>query len=99
MILVREVFQLKVGKAKEAKALMQEAQVLGRKYGMAEGRVLTDLTGPYYTFVLEHSYPSLAEWEQSMTRSTGAEDWSAWYQKFGALLAEGGRREIFTIVQ
>jgi hypothetical protein len=99
MILVREVFKLKVGKAKDAKALLQEAAVLGRKYGMAEGRGLTDLTGPYYTLVWEHSYPSLAEWETSMASSLGAEEWSAWYQKFAPLLAEGGHREIFTIVQ
>jgi hypothetical protein len=99
MILVREVFKLKVGKAKEAKGLINEAAVLGRKYGMPEGRALTDLTGPYYTFVWEHSHPTLADWEQSMASSLGAEDWSAWYQRFAPLLAEGGHREIFTIVE
>jgi hypothetical protein len=46
MILVREVFKLKIGKAKEAKALYKEASALAKKYGMPEGRALTDLTGP-----------------------------------------------------
>ena len=57
MILVREVFQLKVGKAKEAKALYHEASAIAKKYSMPEGRALTDLTGAYYTFVWENTYP------------------------------------------
>ena len=34
MIVVRDVFQLKVGKAKEAKTLFQEVTALMKKYGM-----------------------------------------------------------------
>ena len=33
-----------------------------------------------------------------MGDSRGAEEWSAWYQKFAPLL-DGGHREIFTIVE
>jgi hypothetical protein len=99
MILVREVFRLKVGKAKEAKALIKEAAALGRKYGMPEGRALTDLTGPYYTLIWEHTYGSVAEWEQGMGNNLGADDWQAWYQKFAPLLSEGGQREIYTIIE
>jgi hypothetical protein len=98
MILVREVFKLKIGKAKDAKASYKEAAALARKYGMPEGRAYTDLTGPYYTFVWESTYPSLAAWEGAMNDSRGAEEWSAWYQKFAPLL-EGGHREIFTVVE
>jgi hypothetical protein len=98
MILVRDVFKLKIGKAKEAKALYHEATALARKYGMPEGRALTDLTGAYYTFVWEHSYKTLAEWEGSMSDFRGAEEWGAWYQKFAPLL-DGGHREIFTVVE
>jgi hypothetical protein len=98
MILVREVFKLKIGKAKEAKALYHEATAIAKKYGMPQGRAFTDLTGPYYTFVWEHNYKSLAEWEGSMTDSRGAEEWGAWYQKFAPLL-DGGHREIFTVVE
>lgn len=98
MILVRDVFQLKIGKAKEAKALWKEATALARKYGMPEGRALTDLTGPYYTFVLESTHRNVAEWENSMSDPRGAEEWGKWYQKFAPLL-EGGHREMFTIVE
>jgi hypothetical protein len=98
MILVREVFQLKVGKAKEAKALFKEAAELANKYDMPVGRALTDLTGPYYTFVWESTFKTLSDWENSMNDPRGAEEWGAWYQKF-ALLIEGGHREMFTIVE
>ena len=98
MILVREVFKLKIGKAKDAKALYKEAVALGKKYDMPAGRAYTDLTGPYYTFVWESTHPSLAAWEGSMSDPKGAEEWGAWYQKFAPLL-DGGHREIFTIVE
>jgi hypothetical protein len=98
MILVREVFQLKIGKAKEAKALFKEAVELAKKYDMPVGRGMTDLTGPYYTFVWESTHQSLADYEASMNDPRGAEDWGQWYQKFAPLL-EGGRRELFTLVE
>lgn len=98
MIQVREVFQLKIGKAKEVKALWKEAMVLAKKFGYPEGRAYTDLTGPYYTFVWETTFKSLADWESSMSNSTGAEEWSQWYQKFAPMLA-GGHREIYTVVE
>jgi hypothetical protein len=99
MILVRDVFQLKVGKAKEAKALFQEVSALMKKHNMAQSRALTDLTGTYYTFVWETTYPSLAAWEGAMNDPKGAEEFGAWYQKFAPLLETGGRREIFTVVE
>ena len=98
MILVRDVFQLKFGRAKEAKALWKEAAALAKKYGFPESRALTDLTGPYYTFVLESTYKSVADWENSMSDPTGAEEWGEWYQRFTPLV-DGGHREIFTIVE
>jgi hypothetical protein len=99
MILVREVFQLKIGKAKEAKALLQEAAIFMKKLGMPQGRALTDLTGPFYTLVWEAAYPNLAAWEASMNDPRATQEFGAWYQKFAPLLETGGRREIFTIVE
>ena len=98
MILVRDVFQLKVGKAKEAKGLFKEAAELARKYDMPVGRALTDLTGNYYTFVWESTYKSLGDWESSMQDPRGAEEWGVWYQKFAPLI-DGGHREILTVVE
>jgi hypothetical protein len=98
MILVRDVFQLKLGKAKEAKALWKEAEALAKKYGHPQGRALTDLTGPFYTFVVETPYKNLADWENSMSDPRGVEEWGKWYERFAPLLA-GGHREMFTVVE
>ena len=98
MILVRDVFQLKVGKAKEAKALWKEAAELAKKLDMPVGRALTDLTGAYYTFVWESTYQSVSDWENSMKDPKGAEEWGKWYQKFAPLI-DGGHREILTVVE
>lgn len=97
MILVRDVFQLKIGTAKQAKDLFHEVSAIAKKYGMPEGRALTDLTGNYYTFVWENTYENLAAWEGLMSDPRGAEEFGAWYQKFSPLIA-GGHREIFTVV-
>ncbi len=100
MILVRDVFRLQFGKAREAltafKAVGQVAQGLG--YGRDSFRVMTDLVGPYYTLVLETTYASLAAYEQMGVKSMSNNDWRAAYQKFTPYV-ESGYREIFTIVE
>jgi hypothetical protein len=54
MIVIRNVFQLKFGKAREAVALMKELAIQKRALaGTDFPRVLTDVTGPFYTLVLE----------------------------------------------
>jgi hypothetical protein len=66
MILVRQVFQTPVGKSKEVAAMiMQSAADFGQHVGATlHGRVLTDITGPFGTVVLEVEVESLAEWER-----------------------------------
>lgn len=98
MILVRDVFQLKFGKAKEAKALAKEGSAIERKFGYGPSRILTDLTGPYYTLVMESTYDNLAAYEKVLKDALNAPEFSAWYQRFVPLV-ESGRREIFTIVE
>jgi hypothetical protein len=100
MILVRDVFQLRFGKAKEARALMKEGLRIAVKAGFTRQRQLVDLTGPFYTLVLESTHESLAAWEKSMG-DTGdaqvAKEWGAWYEKFKPLV-DSGHREIFTVL-
>ena len=101
MIIVRNVFQLKFGKAKEAVALMKEGLAI-QKRALAgvdfSARVLTDVTGPFYTLVLELTAPNLAAFESYTPRLFGDKDWQANYQKM-APLVESGYREVFTIVE
>ena len=97
MILVRNIFQLKFGKAREAKALIKENEALVKQHGNYPTRYLTDLTGPYYTLVMEMTFESLAALEKSQSETMGTKEFSDWYQRFTPLV-ESGHREIFSVV-
>jgi hypothetical protein len=96
MIVVREVFSLKFGKAKEAKALMKESKQLMDEPMQKRTRLLFDLVGPAYTMVLEATYENLAEFEKIMSGGLSQAGWQEWYQKFIPII-EKSYREIFTI--
>ena len=101
MVVVRNVFQLQFGKAKEAVALMKEGLAI-QKRAITDvefsTRMLTDVTGPFYTLVLELSVPSLSTFESYAPKLFGNKEWQANYQKVGELV-ESGYREIFTVVE
>ncbi len=99
MILVRDIFHLKFGKAKDAKVLLSDAKELNKKYGFDRSRALTDLvTNHSYTLVLESEWNSLADWESKMKEGLGSAEWQQWYQKFIPLV-ESASREILKIVE
>ena len=98
MILVRDVFRLKFGKAKEVKVLMEESRKLMEPERQKNSRVLFDLVGHAYTMVLESSYSSLAEYESEMSKTFGRKEWGEWYQKLVPNI-EKSYREIFTVFQ
>ncbi len=98
MILVRDVFRLKFGTAKEARALMKQGVEISAKAGLGIQRQLMDLAEPYYTLVLESTHASLAAWESAHASAQLGADWEAWYEKFKPLV-ESGYREIFTVVE
>ena len=93
------VFRLKFGKAREAVALIKEGVAIQKRAGANySARVLTDLTGPFYTLVLELTVPSLSAFEAEAPRFMGDKDFQANYQKLVPLV-ESGYREIFTLVE
>jgi hypothetical protein len=100
MIVIRNVFQLKFGKAREAVALMKEALAIQKRVLAGTDfstRVLTDVTGPFYTLVLELTVPNLGTFETYTPKLFGDKEWQASYQKMTPLV-ESGHREVFTIV-
>jgi hypothetical protein len=69
MIVIRNVFQLKFGKAREALAVMKEGVAIQKRLVPdASTRLLTDVTGPHYTLVLELTVPNLATFEAEVPR-------------------------------
>ncbi len=98
MILVRNVFQLRFGKAKDAKDNWKELRsILDRSTSDGRARAMLDVVGPFYTFVLEMTYPSLAAFESEAGGMMGKAEWKAWYDRFVPLV-ESGHREIYTLL-
>jgi hypothetical protein len=101
MVVIRNVFRLKFGKAREAVALFKQGIAIQKRVGAGMDfptRLLTDVTGPFYTVVFEITVPNLAAFEASAPRLMGDKDWQANYQQI-APLVESGSREIFTLVE
>ena len=97
MIVVRNVFRLKFGKAREAVALAKEAESIGKMHGGTPSRYMTDVTGEFYTFVMETSFENLTAMEKEQKEIMSKKEFSEWYQKFTPLV-ESGYREIFNVV-
>ena len=99
MIVIRNVFRLKFGKAREAVALFKEAVAIQKRAGATfAARILTDVTGPFYTVVLELTVADLSTFETEAPRFMAGQEFQANYQKLVPLV-ESGHREIFTIVE
>ena len=101
MVVVRNVFQLKFGKTKEAVALLKEGMAIQKRVLAGvdfSTRLLTDLTGRHYTLVLELTVPNMAAFESLAPKLFGDTEWQAHYQKMVPLV-ESGYREVFTIVE
>jgi len=100
MILVRNVFKLKFGQAKEAIAAWKDIMALAKKLGFPakSSRLLTDLVGDFYTVVFEHTFDSLSDLETSSKTMMGKPEWQAAYAKIVAV-TESDHREVFNIVQ
>ena len=96
MMLIREVFQAKYGKAGELVRLMKEMDESFAMQGIASARILTDLTGPFDTVVVESVVESLDNYFGKMFEMFANADQA---QQFNPMadLVESGRREIYTI--
>lgn len=93
MYIIRDIFHLRFGAYKEAKALIDEAYSKGMLPDAKSSRILSDFTGESYRLVFEEGYDSLAEYEQSLNETMNRADWKRWYEKFKQHIA-GSQREI-----
>ena len=98
MIIVRDVFRLKFGRAKEVKALWKEGAGIETQLGGGPSRAMVDLIGPYYTLVLESTFKDLADFERVMANVMGSPAFATWYQKLVPLVEEG-YREVYTVLE
>jgi len=93
MFIVRDIFHLKFGHYKDAKALFDEAKGKNMLPDTNDLRVLSDFTGDSYRLIMEESYSTLADYEKSLGSSMNEEEWKKWYEKFKPHV-ESSHREI-----
>ena len=98
MIVVRDVFHIDPEQMKTAKSEMKEHREIGKRLGYQIGRVMTDLTGEYYTLVLESEYKNLADYEAALKKIFADAGWQKAYAKFRKMI-RSGRREMYTVVE
>jgi hypothetical protein len=98
MIVIRDTFYLKFGKAKDAKALLGEFSEILKKYDNTPRRFLTDFTGESYRLILEATFVDLASYEDLLKSHFGREEWRKWYEKFIPLVNRS-EREILSLVE
>ena len=97
MIVVRDIFQIEPDQMKLAKELIKQEREIGKRLGHHVARILTDLTGEYYTLVMESEFNSLADYEVALKKVLTDLEFQRNYPQFRKLI-RGGRREIFTVV-
>ena len=93
MFIIRDIFHLKFGQYKNAKALLDEAMNSGMLPQAKSTRVLSDFTGDSYRLIFEEGHDTLADYEKSLSGSMGTDEWQQWYEKFKPLV-ERSHREI-----
>lgn len=96
MILYRSVLQAKFGKADDLVAAIKQglAALPAEQVQAMQPRILTDISGPFDTVVLETTHESLAAYEQfrkaALARASGE-------QSPAAAFIASGRNEYYTI--
>ena len=93
MILVRDVFRAKYGKAGDLAALFKEAKAWPIQY---DPRILTDASGPFFTVVTEREYESMGDFEQKSGEIFSTPEFGEWFGRM-TVLVESGRREFYNI--
>jgi len=94
MILVRDVFQAKYGRGDELVTLFKEVkEKWGADYASC---ILTDLSGLFFTVVVETEAESLVEWERRRTEIFALPEFGDWFARMTPLV-ESGRREFYNI--
>ena len=96
MIIVRDIFQLQFGKARDVIELIKEGRELFKAAGYPIDRVLTDITGEDYTLIMESRLENLSELETVLGNPPAG--WRDIYARIVPLV-KSGRREILREVE
>ena len=101
MVVIRNVFRLKFGQAKQVLPILKEGLAIQKRLTAGtdvSARLLTDVTGPFYTVVLELTVRHLPAWRPRRRASWVIGRRQENYQKLVPFV-ESGYREVFTVVE
>lgn len=101
MLIARQVFRAKYGRGDELVDLFRELNVRMRDTGNNEAphfRILTDVSGPFFTVITETAVGSLADWENRFRKSMDQPWMPEWFGRMVPLV-ESGSREFYNMVQ
>ena len=100
MLIARQVFRAKYGRGDELVALFKELNTRMQEAGGSgpRFRILTDVTGPFFTVVTEVEIESLATWEGRFRESMDRPWIGEWFGRMMPLV-ESGRRDFYTVVE
>ena len=96
MFIVREVFHLKFGHYRDAKALVDEAVSKKMFSRIEQRRLLTDFTGTSYRMIFETTFEKLDDFEKEITEMSGG-NWFEWFHRFKQHV-ESSSREILKLI-
>ena len=97
MYLVREIFQAKPGKAKELVKMFKAAAVhFGKEQGISNMRVMTDITGNYWTVVVESETNDIGGFITNLRSATMSDEVKEIMKGYMDCVA-GGHREMYLL--
>ena len=100
MLVARQVFRAKYGRGDELVAHFKELNTRLQEAGgtAPRFRILTDVSGPFFTVVSEIEVESLATWEGGFRESMDRPWMGEWFSRMMPLV-ESGSREFYNIVE
>ena len=97
MIIVRETFEAKYGRGDELVALLKEGSEMLAERAGSPPRILTDLSGQFFTVHMETEMESLSAFEESQ-KVMADPRFGPWFERMIDLV-ETGRRDFLNIEQ
>ena len=94
MIVIRDVFQAQYGKGGDLVNLLKQAQ--NQWPDLYAYRILTDMSGTFFSVVTETEAESLGEWERRIAEVFSQPDFGKWFAKMTPLVSSG-RREFYNV--
>jgi hypothetical protein len=96
MLLIREVFTTKPGKAGELVKIFKQVIPYMEKVGLKNTKVMTDFVSKYWTVVIQSETEEIAKFEKELRGFTSQPEVREIMKDYMSLV-ESGYREIFKI--